>query len=107
MSQKLAEFLAPAEWSTATTAARVGIVYPRATLDSAPSLCNAAELLARRGYAVDIFTCVHPGAAPPRIGSHNIHIRSLGPEAVGSAGAHHALTRVGGVSAIVGRLRGA
>jgi glycosyltransferase involved in cell wall biosynthesis len=87
MSQKPAELVSPAEGSTAAVGARVGIVYPRATLDSAPSLCNAADLLARRGYAVDLFTCVNQGMAPPRFASRSIRICSLGPEVLADPGA--------------------
>ncbi len=34
---------------------RVAIVYPWSNLDTVPSLCNTAELLAGAGYKVDIF----------------------------------------------------
>ena len=37
---------------------RVAIVYPSSNLDSVPSLCNTAVLLAEHGYWVDIFTCL-------------------------------------------------
>jgi glycosyltransferase involved in cell wall biosynthesis len=35
---------------------RVAIVYPAGNLDSVPSLCNTAVLLAEHGYWVDVFT---------------------------------------------------
>jgi hypothetical protein len=108
MSRPLAETLARADKLDTAAGARVGIVYPRATLDSAPSLCNAAELLARRGYAVDIFTHVNPGAGAPTFAGWNISIRSLGTEALADTGAgvRQAFGRVRRLD-IAGPLRGA
>lgn len=35
---------------------RIGIVYPFSNLDSVPSICNAVDMLAEAGFAVDVFT---------------------------------------------------
>jgi glycosyltransferase involved in cell wall biosynthesis len=60
----------------------IGIVYPRANLDTVPSLVGAAELLAARGHSVDVFTYTAAGQAPPRFSSDNICLRSLGVEGI-------------------------
>ena len=39
---------------------RVALVYPFPYLDTVPSLCNAALLLSRHGFGVDIFTLTNP-----------------------------------------------
>jgi glycosyltransferase involved in cell wall biosynthesis len=59
---------------------RVAIVYPRANIDTVPSLVGAAELLAGHGYAVDVFTLNGAGQPPPRFAHERIHVRSLGVE---------------------------
>jgi len=51
---------------------RIAIVYPYGNLDSVPSLCSAATVLAANGYCVDILTCfdnayVSPGFTDERI----------------------------------------
>lgn len=53
---------------------RVGLVYPFRNLDSVPSLCNAAEMLAGAGYHVDIFTRVGPDFVPPSFDHEAIEI---------------------------------
>src|SRR3954469_14470923 len=59
---------------------RIGIVFPRAILDTVPSLVGAAELLAERGYEVDVFTITTAGQPQPRFASERIHLRSLGTD---------------------------
>lgn len=59
---------------------RVAIVYPRATFDSVPTLCGAVEVLARRGYLVEVFACRNPGEHPPRFDTPGVRFHSLGPE---------------------------
>lgn len=56
----------------------VGIVYPRATLDSVPCLVVAADLLAEHGYAVDLLTVTRAGQPLPHFGSPRVRICSLG-----------------------------
>jgi hypothetical protein len=63
----------------------IGLVYPRANLDTVPSLTSAAEILAERGYAVDIYTYLAAGQAPPRFASPRIRLRPLGTEGVADA----------------------
>lgn len=63
-----------------TAGARIGIVYPRAAVDSVPPICQAAELLARRGYQVDLLACVDAATPPPRFAEPNVRLVSLGPE---------------------------
>ena len=64
---------------------RIGLVYPRANLDTVPSLTSAAEILAERGYSVDIYTYLAAGQAPPRFASPRIQLRPLGTEGVADA----------------------
>jgi len=61
-----------------SAAPRVGLVYPRATLDSVPCLVVAAELLAEHGYQVDLFTITQAGQPLPRFDSQRIRLCSLG-----------------------------
>jgi glycosyltransferase involved in cell wall biosynthesis len=58
--------------------ARVGIVYPRANIDTVPSLVGAAELLAEHGYDVELFTFTQAGQRGPAFNSPRIRVRSLG-----------------------------
>lgn len=60
----------------------MAVVYPRATLDTVPSLFNAAELLDRHGFGVDLFVRSAGDAAPPRFTSQEIRLHSLGAETV-------------------------
>jgi hypothetical protein len=63
----------------------LGLVYPRANLDTVPSLTGAAEILAERGYTVDVYTYVAAGQAPPRFASPRVQLRPLGIEGVADA----------------------
>lgn len=60
--------------------ARVGIVYPRANVDTVPSLIGAAEVLADNGYDVDLFTYIQAGQPSAKFSSPRIRIRSLGTD---------------------------
>jgi len=60
--------------------ARVGIVYPRANVDTVPSLIGAAEVLADHGYDIDLFTYTQAGQPVPRFNSPRIRLRSLGTD---------------------------
>lgn len=53
---------------------RVAIVYPWPNLDTVPSLCNAAQLLAQSGHPVDIFTSSSPDWKPPAFGDWKINL---------------------------------
>jgi glycosyltransferase involved in cell wall biosynthesis len=57
---------------------RIGIVYPRANIDSVPSLVGAADAFAEAGYDVDLFTITQAGQPAPRFASPRIRLRSLG-----------------------------
>jgi glycosyltransferase involved in cell wall biosynthesis len=57
---------------------RVGIVYPRANIDTVPCLVVAAELLAEHGYEVDLLTLTTPGHAVPVFASPRVRVCSLG-----------------------------
>lgn len=57
---------------------RIGIVYPRANVDTVPSLVGAAEMLADAGYEVDLFTYTAAGQAPPAFASPRVRLRPLG-----------------------------
>jgi hypothetical protein len=59
---------------------RVALVYPRANIDTVPSLVGAAEMLAERGFAVDIYCYSAAGEPTPRFVHPRISLRSLGVE---------------------------
>src|SRR5947209_864219 len=59
---------------------RVALVYPRANLDTVPSLIGTVELLAERGYDVEVFTHRQAGEPPPAFASPRIRLRWLGVE---------------------------
>jgi hypothetical protein len=59
---------------------RLAIVYPRANLDTVPSLIGAAEQLAEAGHDVDVFTYRQAGQPDPDFAQPRIHLRSLGVE---------------------------
>jgi glycosyltransferase involved in cell wall biosynthesis len=59
---------------------RVAIVYPRANIDTVPSLVGGAELLAEHGYQVDLFTVTAAGQPPVHFVNPAITVRSLGIE---------------------------
>src|SRR5688500_17053564 len=62
------------------SARTVAVVYPRANLDTVPSLVGTIELLARAGYDVDVFTTTAAGQPPPSFASDRVRLRSLGME---------------------------
>ena len=53
---------------------RVALVYPWPNLDTVPSLCNAALLLADAGYEVDVFTAAGREYEPPGFDHPNVHV---------------------------------
>src|SRR3954454_10809487 len=57
---------------------RVALVYPRANIDTVPSLVGAAELLAEHGFGVDIYCYSAAGEPTPRFTHPRISLRSLG-----------------------------
>ena len=57
---------------------KIAIVYPRANIDTVPSLIGAAEELAAHGYDVDVFTYTQAGQPAPEFGSARIRLRVLG-----------------------------
>src|SRR5438309_12078434 len=59
---------------------KVAIVYPRANIDTVPSLIGAAEELSAHGYDVDLFTYAQAGQPAPEFGSARIRLRVLGTE---------------------------
>jgi glycosyltransferase involved in cell wall biosynthesis len=59
---------------------RVAIVYPRANIDTVPSLVGAAELLAARGHEVDIYCYSAAGEPAPHFAQPGVRLRSLGVE---------------------------
>jgi glycosyltransferase involved in cell wall biosynthesis len=61
---------------------RIGVVYPRANLDSVPSLVATIDDLAARGWPVDVFTVSRLGEPAPRFASPGVRLRSLGVEGV-------------------------
>lgn len=58
---------------------RIGIVYPEDNLDSVPSICNAASLLSKEGWIVDIFTHISAKFNAPSFSDSRITIRRLRP----------------------------
>ena len=59
---------------------RIGIVYPRANVDTIPSLVGAAEMLAQAGHDVQLFTYLTAGQPLPSFGSPGVKLRALGVE---------------------------
>jgi glycosyltransferase involved in cell wall biosynthesis len=91
---------------------RVAIVYPYASLDSVPSLHNAAVLLSEHGYLMDIFTSGSPEFAAPIFNDGRINLRLPRSDAFFSdlARRHHSvrtrITKLGAVSAVAKRCWG-
>jgi glycosyltransferase involved in cell wall biosynthesis len=57
---------------------RIAIVYPRANLESVPSLVGAIEELAAYGYEVDVLTYSQAGQPALAFSSPRVRVRSLG-----------------------------
>jgi glycosyltransferase involved in cell wall biosynthesis len=77
---------------------RLAVVYPRANLDTVPSLIGAVEQLAEAGYTVDVFTYRQAGQPDPDFSSASIRLRSLGVEGLAdysTANLRGAVKRVG------------
>ena len=75
---------------------RIGIVYPRANIDTVPSLVGAAELLAEAGHEVHLFTYAAAGQPLPAFESAGVRLRPLGVEGLAehsSAGLRNAVKR--------------
>jgi hypothetical protein len=56
------------------------MVYPRANLDTVPSLVAGVEQLAEAGYDVDVFTYLRSGQPAPTFDTSRVRIRPLGTE---------------------------
>src|SRR5579864_5520078 len=69
---------------------RIGIVYPRANIDTVPSLVGATDMLAEAGHQVHLFTYVSAGLPPPSFGSTRVKLRPLGVEGL----AEHSTARL-------------
>lgn len=67
-------------------ARRVAVVYPWGSADTQPSLGNAATLLARAGYDVDLFVRRDPAFLPPAFDDPAIRTTSFGSETRGRSG---------------------
>ena len=77
---------------------RIALVYPRANLDTVPSLIGAAEQLAEAGYEVDVFAYRQAGEPDPAFDSERIRVRPLGVEGLAdhsTAALRSAFKRVG------------
>jgi glycosyltransferase involved in cell wall biosynthesis len=72
---------------------RIAIVYPRANIDTVPSLVGAVEQFADCGYDVDVFTYTQAGQPAPDFGSARVRLRLLGTEGL----ADHSTARLRGV----------
>jgi glycosyltransferase involved in cell wall biosynthesis len=59
---------------------RIAIVYPRANIDTVPTLVGAVEQFAESGYEVDVFTYTQAGQRAPEFGSPRVRLRLLGTE---------------------------
>ncbi len=70
---------------------RIAIVYPFTNLDTVPSLCNMAEILADNGYLVEIFTKFSPEFLPPIFENPNIYIHMPYPPRWERKGLHRIL----------------
>jgi glycosyltransferase involved in cell wall biosynthesis len=79
---------------------KVAIVYPRADIDTVPSLVGAAEAFAARGYGVDLYTMIQAGQPPAQFSSPLIRQVSLGVLGLteqGTAGLRGVVKRMGWV----------
>jgi hypothetical protein len=77
---------------------RVALVYPRANLDTVPSLVGTVELLAEHGCDVEVFTYRQAGQPPPAFASPRIRLRWLGVEGLAdlsTAGLRGVIKRAG------------
>jgi glycosyl transferase family 4 len=77
---------------------RIALVYPRANLDTVPSLIGAAEQLAEAGYDIEVFTYRQAGQPDPAFSSERIRVRTLGVEGLAdqsTAALRNAFKRVG------------
>lgn len=59
---------------------RIGIIFPFPYLDTVPSICNTAMLLARSGYIVDIFTYKSLEFNVPEFHEDNINVHIIQTE---------------------------
>ena len=57
---------------------KIALVYPRANIDTVPTLVGAVEQFADCGYEVDVFTYIQAGQPAPDFGSARVRLRSLG-----------------------------
>jgi glycosyltransferase involved in cell wall biosynthesis len=57
---------------------KIGVVYPRANVDTVPSLVGAVDLLAQAGHDVHLFTYAAAGQAPPTFACASVRLRLLG-----------------------------
>ena len=86
------------QYAWAAAVSRIGIVYPRANVDTVPSLVAAAEQFADAGFEVDLFTYVNAAQGPVVFSSTRVHVRSLGTEGLveqTTAGLRRAVKRAG------------
>jgi hypothetical protein len=82
---------------------RVAVVYPRANLDTVPSLVGAIEQLAAHGFDVDVHALTAAGQPTPRFASPRVRLRSLGVEGLAdhaTAGLRSAVRRGGWLPAL-------
>lgn len=56
---------------------RIAIIHPAPTFENHPTLRNAAVLLARAGYSVDVFIQRHPSFLPPVFAEPEIRVRFM------------------------------
>jgi len=75
---------------------KVGIVYPRANVDTVPSLVGAVEVLAEAGHEVHVFTYAVAGQRLATFTSSRVRVHTLGVEGLAehsTAGLRHAIKR--------------
>lgn len=77
---------------------RIGLVYPRANIDTVPSLVGLVEELGARGHDVEVFTYLQAGQPAPSFDSPGVRTRLLGVEGLAdfsTAGLRSVVKRVG------------
>lgn len=77
---------------------RIGLIYPRANIDTVPSLVGLLDELAARGHAVDVFTYRQAGQHAPSFASPRVRLRPLGVEGLAdysTAGLRSVVKRAG------------
>lgn len=70
---------------------RIALVYPFTNMDTVPSLCNAVEILAEKGYLVEVFLKTSHEFIPPLFQNPNIFVHPPYPARWERRGIHRVI----------------